>query len=485
MVATLSPPDSMFVIEFFGSFCVGAIIAIQTDRLHATLKSVQMVCSYIDPSLTLFVFSLIIVLYYFYAPTFPTMNPHEVVDHIRSGPTELVIDELLHFRGGTHSNPCDFNEFLLALQSSETIRTVRCGSHLELGISEKEWVLLIKTLGMIKGVQLLRLYFTLGSSDFHPFQAVAEAVNNAHSLRELYIGLGGDTFPKDSSGLIALANALRDHATLDDFTWTDLCPRPEAAQEDTPDFVLRALPACPHHRKVTLMTKCASADATKNLLQLQSVTELRLVLPKKSWLVVADEIRRGRCNVQRLTLSILQVTISEATEAVKAVASAIQLDCNLEHLHLQMENGFTDEAGVALAEALTVNKTLRMITLSVQSVHGRNVHNKATLGAQSYEAFCAMLRINTSLVLKLPVFETTGADARLLEWRDQLHIEYRLNIAGRGKLLASSQTAKDEWVDALDVLNAYNVDDSPAFQISCLYSLLRLHPAACMSQLTN
>jgi hypothetical protein len=209
---------------------------------------------------------------------------------------------------------------------------------------------------------------------------------------------------------------------------------------------------------------------------------LRLVLQKENWLVVADEIRRGRCNVQRLTLSMLQVTISEATEAVKAIASAIQLDCNLESLYLQMENGFTDEAGVALAEALTVNKTLRMITLSAQPVHGRDVRNKAALAAQSYEAFSAMLRINTSLVLKLPVFETTGADARLLEWRDQLHIEYRLNTAGRGKLLVSSQTTREEWVEVLNELSAYNVDDSPAFQISCLYSLLRLHPPAyCMS----
>jgi hypothetical protein len=43
------------------------------------------------------------------------------------------------------------------------------------------------------------------------------------------------------------------------------------------------------------------------------------------------------------------------------------------------------------------------------------VHAQATLGAQAYEAFSAMLRVNTSLNLKLPPFETAGADARLLE----------------------------------------------------------------------
>jgi hypothetical protein len=195
---------------------------------------------------------------------------------------------------------------------------------------------------------------------------------------------------------------------------------------------------------------------------LQLVTDLYLVLETEQWLAAADEIRRGRCNVQRLTLGKYRVAESEATEAVKAVASAIRLDQNLEHITLRMENGFTDEAGVALAEALTINTTLRNIHLSATDVVGNHlVQNKATLGAQSYKAFSAMLRINTSLVLTLPPFETDGADERLLECRDQMRIEQRLNKAGRERLLASSQTTKGEYVDAVHELNYCNVDDSP------------------------
>jgi hypothetical protein len=79
-----------------------------------------------------------------------------------------------------------------------------------------------------------------------------------------------------------------------------------------------------------------------------------------------------------------------------------------------MDDGFTDEAGVALAEALTVNKTLRMIiTLS-----------EGTLGNQTYEAFSAMLRVNTSIVLNhLPRFKTASADGRLRESRKQKETE--------------------------------------------------------------
>jgi hypothetical protein len=62
---------------------------------------------------------------------------------------------------------------------------------------------------------------------------------------------------------------------------------------------------------------------------------LRVVLETDQWLARANEIRRGRCNVQRLTF--LQVARSKAAEDVKAVASAIRWDCNLEDLPLEME----------------------------------------------------------------------------------------------------------------------------------------------------
>jgi hypothetical protein len=414
-------------------------------------------------------------------PCLPTMNPRELVDHIRSGPASLVLGEPLRFRRRTRSNPCDFNEFLQALRSSETIRDVQCKSHVRLGISEDEWVHLVKTLGSIQDIQHLELCCRPGSSDFHPFQAVAEAVQNAQSLRKLIFLVHNESFPRDPSGMIALANALRERTTLQEFVCIEFgSPIEMEAVHTTPlDPVLRALPACPHLQLVQIMTKCASADAIKNLLvQLHSATDLRLVIEKENWLAVANEIRHGRCNVQRLTLAMLQGARSDATEAVKAVASAIRQDQNLEHLLLGMENGFTDEGCVALAEALTVNKTLRHIHLSAAPVLDLgNLQHSVALGVQAYKAFAAMLRVNTSLVLELPPFQTDGADERLLECRNQMHIERRLNQVGRGRLLSSSLTTREEYVDALHELNTYNPKDPPTFQVSCVYSLLRLDPS--------
>jgi hypothetical protein len=195
---------------------------------------------------------------------------------------------------------------------------------------------------------------------------------------KLEIVLYGKHFPRDPSVLAALASALREHTALQEFIWVDICSRMEAAPQFTAlDPGLRALPACPHLRKVVVRTKYASPGALKHLLQLRPATELYLVLEMDPWLALADEIRRGRCNVQRLTLCMVQVTRSEATEAVKALASAIRLDRNLKDSTLRMENGFTEEAGVALAEVWTVNKTLRKIILSTNVCKFHQVQNEA------------------------------------------------------------------------------------------------------------
>jgi hypothetical protein len=92
-----------------------------------------------------------------------------------------------------------------------------------------------------------------------------------------------------------------------------------------------------------------------------------------------------------------------------------------------------------------------------------------------------MLRVNTSLVLTYPPADAANADERLIHHHNQMVLEQRLNKVGRGRLLTSRQTKREEWVDALHELDSDFVQDSPAFQVSCLYSLLRLQPAVCMS----
>jgi hypothetical protein len=129
-----------------------------------------------------------------------------------------------------------------------------------------------------------------------------------------------------------------------------------------------------------------------------------------------------------------------------------------------------------------VNTTLRRITLYY--LHARSADADA-LSAAAYDAFSAMLRVNTSLVLNLLPFEDAGGDQKLVDSRNQMRIQQSLNYVGRGKLLSSSQTTREEWVDALNELNSRNVDESPELNVSCLYSLLRLNPSFCLLELSN
>jgi hypothetical protein len=132
-----------------------------------------------------------------------------------------------------------------------------------------------------------------------------------------------------------------------------------------------------------------------------------------------------------------------ASKAVKAVASASRLDQNLERTTLRIEQGVEDEARAALAEALTVNKTLRRINLSTNVRPSHQAPHRATLGIPAYEAFSAMSCVNTRLVLEIPPFKTDDSDASLLECHSQLRIEQRLNELGRRRLLSSSQTTRE------------------------------------------
>jgi hypothetical protein len=137
---------------------------------------------------------------------------------------------------------------------------------------------------------------------------------------------------------------------------------------------------------------------------------LRFALPPDHWLAVPDEIRQGRCYKKQLTFWMVRSSFSAAAEAVKAVESAIKEYRHLESLELRMENGFTDEAGVALIEALTTNKTLRRLILDDSLFASAHAHTKSYLGGQSYEAFGAMLRVNTSLVLIIPPLDADVGD---------------------------------------------------------------------------
>jgi hypothetical protein len=404
----------------------------------------------------------------------------ELTAYIRSGPSELILNMPLRFHRRS-----DFNDFLQALETSETIEHVSCSAHLDLDISEDDWVLLVATLARIRDIDNLEFNILSGSRDFHPFQTIADAVNNAQSLHAVNLCLESHEFIADDSGLTAFANAIREHKNLKEVKLCDYSLKVEAAQSTLLDPVLWALSACPHFTRVFVMTACASTGAVQELLKLGPTTDLRLKVNTEHWLAVADGIRQGHCTIKNLHLALLlQKSSSKATEAMKAVASAIREDSCLEYLELEMKKYFTNAAGVALAEALMVNTTLCELTLTLDPVRRRiDLQNVDAMSAPAYDAFCAMLRVNTGLILELPLFDDAGGDEKLIDSVNRMRIEQELNGVGRGRLLSSSQTPREDWVEALYELIYSNGDETPEFNVSCLYSLLRLNPSICLLDL--
>ena len=87
--------------------------------------------------------------------------------------------------------------------------------------------------------------------------------------------------------------------------------------------------------------------------------------------------------------------------------------------------------------------------------------------------------------MEFPTFDDIVSSERLVNFRNEMRIEQRLIEVSRGRLLSSSQTPREEWVDALHDLSAYNGNVSSPFDLSCLYSLIRLHPNLCLLELND
>jgi hypothetical protein len=140
------------------------------------------------------------------------MNPRELADHIHSGPAKLVLDKPLRLRRRTRSNPCGFNEFIQALQSSETIRIVLCKSHEHLNIAESQWVLPVKALGCWV---------------YQRYSAFGLLLQAQFSRLSSYPGCRGcckqrsSTFCKQAVDQDLAANTFREHTTLQEFRWVD------------------------------------------------------------------------------------------------------------------------------------------------------------------------------------------------------------------------------------------------------------------------
>jgi hypothetical protein len=207
-----------------------------------------------------------------------------------------------------------------------------------------------------------------------------------------------------------------------------------------------------------------------------------------SWLVIADEIRNGFFRPE--TLVLVRTTASsafETAEAIQVILGAIECNSSLRKLSLYSTTGFSDEMGVALAKALTVNTTMVWIDLQNTYTTSNSAYHPSqppnTLGAEAYKEFIAMLKINMNVRLKLPNLKS-DADSETRVQQSLMRIESNLNEAYCGSLVTSNQTTREEWVNALQRLNDSCKNDGASFHLSCVYSMLQRNPSLCQAGVT-
>jgi hypothetical protein len=415
------------------------------------------------------------------------MTPNELIGHINSGTRELVLNFPLNLRRRSRTN-LDFDDFLVELESNNTLRAVVCATPTELGISVDNWARLVVAIGGIRHLEALSLvvFSTRAAVILNRYQIVANTVSRARSLRVLKIELFGIGHrAADDVGMIALTIQLREHEALRAFTWRDFTVGWMHGNGTSLDPVLVALRTCPQLQEVDITSGCASAVVMADLQQ-SALQTLRLVLNMDQWSPVTNGIRDGLCRVRKLILCIYRddgpifldqleaFLLRTADELVEALAMAIEPDNNPSLTTLAIDFPVGSNIGIPaaanLATALTVNRTL--CEFSVAS---------ANFEADSYDAFSDMLSVNTGVVLILPGL-SIPAEENLANSHTRMEIEQRLNLAGRRRPLspnnpASLNAARLVWVDVLDALQFDNGDgDGDHFLLSCLYKLIRDDP---------
>jgi hypothetical protein len=218
------------------------------------------------------------------------------------------------------------------------------------------------------------------------------------------------------------------------------------------DPLFRALAVCPRLRSVQIWTDTVNyvtPQAVRELLVRAPVLQC-LDLKTTEWEAVAEQIGQDSCHIETLKLSTLRCPGSGAGSLARVVGQ----NRHLLSLTLRVGTGFTDALGIALAQALQVNTSLKELVLVGEWDYGFRTTDHMNIPA--YQALRKMLRVNTSVVLKVPALDSRW-NPDLVDivrpYHDRMLIEMRLNAAGRGKLMLGSQASKVKWVNTLHELS--------------------------------
>jgi hypothetical protein len=416
-----------------------------------------------------------------------TMDSQELVKRIRENPEMLELKDVIRFE-----DMSEFNEFIQALADNTSITLLKCHGNLSFGVSQEQWSQTIAAFGSLRCLRRLE-FLKHQVPNVFSLNALSLALKNAHALRELIVDDGvvvyggrGDVDSFDES--------LRT-SRLIVFKWlARLRLRPDAQGPPSLDPILLALSQSSQlemaHFTIDSRTRNpVSPDSWRALARSRSIRTLSLQGDQaQEWSVLADVLIEPTCTLEKLSLKCYQAD----PEDCLALLQSMELNTSLLSLSLQVNRGFTDEVGFALAQVLHSNRVLNHVELL--SGWTVNATQQSHLSGPAYQALIDVLQVNHSVVIHVSSPSNLPEDVDALA--REFHMQSFMNQAGRWRLY-KDVSQKSEWIDAFATLNELTMDGEasevethdtlnsmlhlsrPECSLSCIYRLLVDNPMLC------
>jgi hypothetical protein len=468
------------------------------------------------------------------------MQPQTLLDTIRGAPKELKLFETIRFRRRTRSSTCDFQTILQALTACDSLTVLICSRHFMSGITSDEWFRFLQCTGSIPNlrelyfvchsrVPVLAIAHIVGTSKSLRklfFGHDNTLTGNVTELRDLVTGQGAvttGTVTATATATVAgsgtctstsastsdstdsgnndndIDNDIKSnncgcyfrHSALEELIWlgganddddNDNDGDNDRSNQQEPlvpfDALLRALIPCPKLRTAKIGTERIPEDSLRALLASSAFQSLHMLATMDEWMVVSHCLQAQTACLTELVLSS-HFTKADTDTAISSLAKALGRDPHLLRLRLEMCNGYTDTAGVALAEAMQMNTALQHVDLDENGGCGEaSGDTRNSMGVTAYKALTAMAVVRSDLRLGVPVVDE-HASVTDKEQHAKLRIELRLNAVGRRQLLVTSPTTREAWVNALLQLNADRCPEDRDIKVDCLFTFLLLNPTVC------
>jgi hypothetical protein len=414
-----------------------------------------------------------------------TMDSFQLIKLIRTAPKELELKDVIRF-----DQIQDFTDFLDALRENDSIEVLKCHGNLSFGISQEQWSQTIAAFGSLR--RLRRLEFLKHQvPNVFSLHALSLALKHARALRELIVDDGVVVYG-GRGDVDSFDDSLR-HSQLVVFKWlARLRLRPDAQGPPSLDPILLALSQSAQltmaHFTIDSRTRNpVSLDSWRALARSQSIRELSLQGDQAhEWGILAEVLHEPTCTLETLALKCYQAD----PEDCLALLQSLHANTCLRSLSLQVNRGFTDEIGVALADVLRENRSLT----SVELLSGWTVNamQQSHLSGAAYQSLIDVLQVNHHVAIHVSAPSHLPADVDLLAREFQM--QSYMNQAGRGTLYQNLSN-RAQWIEAFAKLNQLPEYDAAAATtnipssnitaaqqgctLSCVYRFLVDNPMLC------